>query len=298
MTNENKSELTLLLVDDEHEFRQATATALQRRGFKVSQAESGERALALIRATRFDIVVLDLRMEGMDGIETLQQIRQEQHDLPVVILTGHGGFDDAWTGIQLDIVDFLQKPVEIDRLAATIRRRLAGGTRSTLRESTIGELMVPVTSYGRVYDDQPVREAMALLGRPPSEGSTGSTAGRRSVLVFDRRERFVGCLRITDLLQLVVPPFLRDSPYASFFTGMFLAQCKVVGNEPVGALLEERHAVDIEAPLLQAVHLIVSHRLINLPVFRDGELVGVLRDMDLLHEIAAMIASGGQHPDH
>ncbi len=216
-------EIELLLVDDEAEFREATARALERRGFRVIEAESGERALERIGSAAPDIVVLDLRMEGMDGIDTLTRIRKERRDLPVVILTGHGRFDDVLQGINLNIVEFLQKPVDVERLAALIRKLLSEGTKKPLRERTIGELMVPVSSYRRVYGDQPVREVIAELREAMFQNVTGKVAeqGHRSLLVFDRQENFLGCLRVIDL---VLPSFLRESPYSSYFTGMFLAQ--------------------------------------------------------------------------
>jgi DNA-binding response OmpR family regulator len=289
-------EIALLLVDDEAEFREATARALQRRGFRVLQAESGERALEQIRSEPPDIVVLDLKMEGMDGIDTLTRIRELQRGLPVIILTGHGSFDDVLQGMNLNIVDFLQKPVDVERLAALVRRLLSEGRQTRLRERTIGELMVPVDSYRRVYGDQPVREVIVELREALFQKVTGKVAeqGHRSVLVFDRQENFLGCLRITDLIDLVLPAFLRDSPYASYFTGMFLAQCKTVGNQPVSEVLGSQPTVEIDAPLMEAVYLMVGNYLINLPVTRDGELVGVLRDKDLLMEIAGAIA--GEKP--
>jgi len=284
-------EIKLLLVDDEPDFRTATGQALERRGFAVQLAESGERALQLIRSAPPDIVVLDLRMEGMDGIDTLVEIRKDQKELPVVILTGHGGFDDAMIGIRLEIVDFLQKPVDVAHLAARIRSLLARG-RSPLRERGIGELMVPASAYQRVYADQPMREVVGILREELFKGEVGKVVeqGRRTVLVHDRRERFVGCLRLNDLLGVMVPPFLRDSPYSSYFTGMFLAQSKVVGNQLVGELVSPDPRIDVGAPLMEALALMVAHRLINLPVFEGGQLVGILRDKDLLLELAGNVA--------
>jgi DNA-binding response OmpR family regulator len=291
-------EIELLLVDDEAEFREATARALERRGFRVIQAESGERALERIGSGAPDIVVLDLRMEGMDGIDTLTRIRQERRDLPVIILTGHGRFDDVLQGINLNIVDFLQKPVDVERLATLIRKLMSEGRKKPLRERTIGELMVPVSSYRRVYGDQPLREVIVELREAMFQNVTGKVAehGHRSVLVFDRQEMFLGCLRIIDFIDLVLPTFLRESPYSSYFTGMFLAQCKMVGNQPVSEVLGSQPTVDIDAPLMEAVYLMVGNYLINLPVMKDGEIVGLLRDKDLLLEIAAAIAGEREKP--
>lgn len=284
-------EIKLLLVDDEMEFRLVTTQALTRRGFSVVEAESGERALELLREELPDIVVLDLRMEGMDGIDTLIHIRKDHKNLPVLILTGHGGFDEAKIGIRLGIVDYLQKPVDVSRLAARIRKLLERGRGQPLNERTIDELMVPISAYQRVYDDQPVREVITVLRDALFPGISGKVTeeGHRTLLVFDRHERFVGCLRLNDLLEMMIPEVMRQSPYVSYFTGMFLAQCKVVGNQPVGDIIGKQNTIDPRAPLMEALCLMVSNKLINLPVVQGGELVGMLRDKDLLLEIALSI---------
>jgi CheY-like chemotaxis protein len=291
------NQIRLLLVDDDGGFRSATSQALARRGFSVRQAESGERALELIVAETPDVVVLDLRMPGMGGMETLERIRAGHVDLPVIILTGHGDYAAALEGIRLQVVDFLQKPVDVAELAARIRRLLTGERRSPLRERAIAELLVPATAYRRVQADEPVRRVIGVmrdeLFPPGSEGSVREQ-GRRTVLVYDGGECFVGCLRLGQLLELVLPPFLRQSPYASFFTGMFLAQCKVVGHQPVGELVTDHSSVAIDAPLIEAIHLLVTRRLINLPVMRGGELVGLLRDKDLLLEVAEAVLGGAR----
>jgi CheY-like chemotaxis protein len=286
-------QIKLLLVDDEDEFREATGKALGRRNFAVTTAESGERALELLREARPEIVVLDLRMGGIDGIETLKRLRQEHAELPVVILTGHGGFDEAVAGIKLQIVDFLQKPVSVAFLAARVRALLARGSRGPLKERTIAELMIPAAAYRRFYADQPLREVLGPLRDELFKGSAGKVTeqGRRTVLVYERgSEEFVGCLRLGEILEMVLPSFLRDSPYASFFTGMLVAQSKVVGSALVGDYARREPSVELEAPLMEALNRIVTSRVINLPVLRNGgELVGVLRDKDLLLEICGHV---------
>ena len=113
--------------------------------------------------------------------------------------------------------------------------------------------------------------------------------GRRTVLVYDRQDNFIGCFRPNDILELAIPSALKDSPYSSYLTGMFVAQCKIVGNQPVRCFLNNQSSINIEAPLMTAVHLMVSEKLINLPVLQEGRLVGLLRDKDLLLEISNLV---------
>lgn len=283
--------ITLLLVDDEQEFREATAQALGRRGFSVKQAASGKQALEVLAAGLPDLVILDLRMEGMDGMETLKAIRQLHGDLPVIILTGHGGFEDAVSGIKLRIVDFLQKPVDVEQLGRHVRSLVAKGHGRPLREKSIEELMIPLDSYTRVDEHLSVREVVRVLRDSLLSSSTVKITeqGHRSILVYGKDSSFRGLLRIGDILDLVLPDFLKASPYTTYFTGMFLARAKLIGNLEVSELLEDIVSIDIKAPLMEAVALMASHSLINLPVTRDGEVVGVLRDKDIIIEVAELL---------
>jgi DNA-binding response OmpR family regulator len=286
-----KKEIKLLLVDDEEDFRLAASRALGRQGFSVLPAESGERALQLLRSEQPDVVVLDLRMEGMDGISTLEEIRKTSPDLPVIILTGHGRYEDALAGIKLKVIDFVQKPVDMQELGDHIRGFFAQEKRIALHEKTISELMVPASRYRRVYVDQPLREVVDVLREAIRKPSADAELdrGRRTLLVFDRRETFVGLIRAEDIVRVMIPQFLLESPYSSYFTGMFLAQAKVVGKLPIDEIVRRHPGIDTGAPLMEALHLMIVGHLSHLPVLQKGELVGLLRPEDLFKEIASPI---------
>jgi CheY-like chemotaxis protein len=282
-----RQKIKLLLVDDEKDFRSAASRALGRLGFSVSEAESGEQALRAIRAETPDVVVLDLRMEGIDGIRTLEEIRKIRPDLPVIILTGHGRYEDALAGIQLRVVDFFQKPVDMRRLGERIRSILTEGGKAPLREKTIAELMVPAPQYRRVYASQNLREIVGVLAESMQRTTdAGDDRGKRLLLVFDGKDNFIGMIRAEDIVRVMIPKFLLESSYSSYFTGMFLAQSKVVGTLPIGEIVRGHSGVDIEAPLMEALHLMVSENLGHLPVMQKGVLVGILRPEDLFREIA------------
>ncbi len=289
--NNDISSIKLLLVDDEEEFRDAASTALGRQGLQVVEADSGERALEILDTTKPDIIVLDLKMAGMDGIATLRELRRTNQELPVIILTGHGRYEDALAGIQLGVVDFVQKPVDLKRLGARIREMVAGGRQPPLKEKAIAQLMVPEDLYHRIYTDQTLREAVSELQVAQRRQMSGGDQdrGRRVLLVFDRQEHFVGLLRAEDIVRALIPQWL-DTPYSSFFTGMFLAQAKVVGELPIGQFVRAPIAVGADAPLMEAAYLLVSRHLSHVAVMRDGKLVGMLRPEDLYKEIATPFA--------
>ena len=107
----------ILLVDDEPEFVESLAERLRIRGFTTAVAPDGARALELIRSQRFQGVVLDVMMPGMDGVETLRQIKKVDASLEVILLTGHARTEVALEGIQEGAFDYLIKPVDIDELS-------------------------------------------------------------------------------------------------------------------------------------------------------------------------------------
>jgi len=277
-------------VDDEAEFRQAASRALTRQGFAVTEAASGDQAIEVVRAEPPDLVVLDLRMEGKDGIATLRELRQFQPTLPVIILTGHGKFSDAMAGIRFEVVDFVQKPVDLKKLGERIRRLLAQERGAPLRERTIAELMVPAEGFVRVYTDQTTQQVVEAL-RKSGQGirSDGSDPRRGTLLVYDRRENFAGLIRLRDVVWMMVPAFLQQSPYSSYFTGMFLAQTKVVGSHLVESLIRQRPEIEVDAPLMEAVHAMAAYRVGTIPIVQNGRLVGVLRAEELFAELARSI---------
>ena len=111
----------VLLVDDEEEFTQLLARRLETRGMKVAAVTCGEEAVALVDKRVFDVAVIDLSMPGIDGIETLKQIKTRRPDLEVLMLTGHATVAGGIEAMKQGAHDFLQKPVDIDELLGKIR---------------------------------------------------------------------------------------------------------------------------------------------------------------------------------
>ena len=118
MAEEMKAKV--LLVDDEEDFLQTLAERLQTRGLKVATASSGEKALANIEGEVFDLIVLDLAMPGLDGLETLKRIKARQPDAEIIMLSGQGSIRTSIEAMKLGACDFLQKPVDINELMSKI----------------------------------------------------------------------------------------------------------------------------------------------------------------------------------
>ena len=112
----------VLLVDDEREFVQTLSERLLMRDMGSAIAYDGESALELIREDEPEVMILDLRMPGIDGIEVLRRVKQTNPDVEVIILTGHGSEADRESCMGLGAFAYLQKPVDIDKLSETIKR--------------------------------------------------------------------------------------------------------------------------------------------------------------------------------
>lgn len=110
----------ILLVDDEDEFINALTQRLEVRGLNVTGATRGEDAVDLISNQSFDIIVLDLAMPGMDGLETLKKIKEKDPDVEIVMLSGQGNIKSGVEAMKLGAEDFLEKPVDIKDLLKRI----------------------------------------------------------------------------------------------------------------------------------------------------------------------------------
>jgi len=117
---ENPEGIKLLLVDDEVGYLEVLSKRLTRRGFEVTTASSGAEAIRAARRWDFDVAVVDLKMEDMDGIEVLKVLKKMVPDLHVIILTGHGSERAAREGIAQGAFDYLIKPVGLDPLIVRI----------------------------------------------------------------------------------------------------------------------------------------------------------------------------------
>jgi DNA-binding NtrC family response regulator len=110
----------ILLVDDEVEFASALAERLQLRGYNVKTANNALEALALIHTHVPDVIILDLKIPGMDGIETLKTIKKIDSTIEVIMLTGHGDVESVAEGMKSGVFEYIMKPVDIGELTVKI----------------------------------------------------------------------------------------------------------------------------------------------------------------------------------
>ena len=114
--------IKVLLVDDEKGYINVLSNRLSKRSINATKAFSGTQAIQILRKKDFDVVVLDLKMEDMDGIEVLKIMKKMAPEVPVIFLTGHGSQEAAREGIAFGAFDYLTKPCELSQLIEKIKQ--------------------------------------------------------------------------------------------------------------------------------------------------------------------------------
>jgi DNA-binding response OmpR family regulator len=115
----------VLIVDDEKNIRLTLSMALEPLGLNIDTAINGEDALSILKTRDIDIILLDLKMPGIDGIEVLRRVREIHSDIRVIIITAHGTIDSAVEAMKLGAVDFLQKPFAPQEIREIVSRVIA-----------------------------------------------------------------------------------------------------------------------------------------------------------------------------
>ena len=118
--------MTILTIDDEENIRNGLADNFELEGYEVKQAASGEEGLKLIAEGGIDLVITDLRMDGISGSEVVKHVTTEHPGVPIIVLTGHGSIDDATAALKAGAFDFLTKPLDLDHLNKIVKNALQG----------------------------------------------------------------------------------------------------------------------------------------------------------------------------
>jgi DNA-binding response OmpR family regulator len=291
--------IRVLMVDDEEQFRATTSKILTRKGYETTMAGSGEEAIEILGKNPQDVVILDVKMPGMDGHQTLEEIKKIDAHIPVIMLTGHGALESAKESLKLGAVDYLSKPCEIDLLAAKINDVHAMAKKGIREEKKVGDIMIPLEAYTTIDTESTVREGIERLKKSFESFTTTSKVmetGHRSILVFDRKGGLAGILSILDLIAAIRPAYL-SAPKPSmadtlqyspmFWTGLFTSQAKALMNKKIGDIMSDPPpSVDEETNLMEAADMMYTTRARRLGVTRKGKVVGVVREQEIFFEIA------------
>ena len=160
----------ILVVDDEDPVREGLAWSLRLSGYQVEGAASGAQALSLLSHSVFDLMLLDMNMPAMDGVEVMVRARRQQPDLAIVVLTGHATVDSAIAAVKAGAGDYLLKPASIQHLQAAVAKALTART-DRLRQQRV----VALLGQAAEILQPPALEtgATAAIGEPPTVLAAG-----------------------------------------------------------------------------------------------------------------------------
>jgi DNA-binding response OmpR family regulator len=193
----------ILIVDDEPNVRLGFRTTLETAGYAVDEAEDGPAALDLLERSAVRLVLLDLKMPGLDGMAVLRRLREMGNDVPVVIITAHGKIPDAVAAIRLGAIDFLSKPLTPSELRRVVREVLARHTEPASAPESEPMPSPPETGH-----------PTTLTTTPPA---LDLTSAKRAL---NRREFDRAAELLEQALDLVP-----DSPEALTLTGVLRESC-------------------------------------------------------------------------
>src|SRR5690606_19337527 len=111
---------SILIIDDERSIRNTLKELLEYEKFDVSEAEDGQEGIKKVESSKFDLVLCDIKMPKMDGLEVLEKIQEKFPELPVVMISGHANIETAVEAIKQGAFDFISKPLDLNRLLVTV----------------------------------------------------------------------------------------------------------------------------------------------------------------------------------
>jgi DNA-binding NtrC family response regulator len=155
----HQEKLKVLLVDDEQEFVESLSERLSLRNLTAGVALDGEQALEAVERDEPDVMVLDLRMPGIDGIEVLRRVRENHPGVAVVVLTGHGTEEDEKEAIRLGASAYLKKPVDVDQLVGVLHR----AWNRLKRSKDVVDTMLMAAAFAQAGETDYARDTMQEL---------------------------------------------------------------------------------------------------------------------------------------
>jgi CheY-like chemotaxis protein len=267
--------IRVLLVDDEQQFVINMARILKLRGFEVTTALNGYQAVDAVKyGGGFDVVVLDVKMPGMDGVETLGEIKKRAPDTEVIMLTGHASLESGTQAMRRGAYDYLMKPCDIEDLvekikeaheAEMIKRHPVLWPRKLVRE-------IPLQAFPKLRPGDPLEKILAVMS--PGSGEEPL----EEVHVVDEEDHLQGVITRRDLLN--------DAQKAHTETSLTWSDLvKSPGLVPRKTLQEVLRAQTVttqaNAYLTDAANQMILHNLRRMPVVRAGKMIGVIRLEDV-----------------
>ena len=271
----------ILLVDDEERFVLNLAKLLKTRGFDVSTAFQGRQALDLLSSRKeIAVVVLDVHMPGMDGIETLRHIKEMNADIEVIMLTGQATMEDGVQALRQGAFDYVQKPCDIKELEARI---MAACSVERIKRrpilwprATAGDIIL--SGFVPLLPEHPLVRALTIFNRYPSG------EGAQMLFVVDDGLRVQGIINRGDLLKAV--PKASDGDIITW--EWVQTHPDALPQIPVNLIMNRKVATATsETPLAETARLMLLHHYDTMPVVSQDTVLGIIRLRDVLRYMHA-----------
>lgn len=217
---------TVLVVDDERKMRRVLQIIMEQMGVSSMAAESGEQALQLFASEKIDLILTDLRMAGMNGVELLERIRQIDPDVPVVVLTAHGTVQTAVAAMKLGAFDYLQKPFDVGAVEVVIRNALEM-RRYRTENRFLKQQLGAVTAFENLVGGSPAMRAIyALIDQVAATKSavliTGETGTGKELVAHAIHRRGPRAEKLfVPMNCAAIPPDLLESELFGHVRGAF-----------------------------------------------------------------------------
>ncbi len=276
------TKIRVLLVDDEEPFVRGMSRLLKFRGFEVSTALNGEEAVDAIKQRGFDVVVLDIKMPGMDGIETLGEIKKLEPETEVIMLTGHASLSSGAQALRKGAYDYLMKPCDPEDLIEKIRE--ANEAENIRRHPVlwprklVGE--VALHPIRPLLPDDLVSVAIEAMRRETSEEAV------EEIFILNEEGGLVGVVTKKDLVDLA----RKAHPEENLDWNKLLENPGLLPDSPIKALMKyDPTATREDVFLTDAANQMIVHRARSMPVLGGGKVLGVIKLQDVFryleHEI-------------
>ena len=218
----------ILITDDEKSIRNILRDILEYESYKVEEAENGVDAVKTVSEKEIDLVILDIKMKGMDGIETLEKIKETKPDLPVIMISGHGTIKIAVDATKKGAFDFLEKPPDLNRLLVTVRNALKSSELERENKQIRSELHGASEIIGESAPIQKIKDTITKIAATSSrvlitgENGTGKELVARSIHSQSRR----ASKPFVDVNCAAIPAELLESELFGHEKGAFTSAVK------------------------------------------------------------------------
>lgn len=218
----------ILIVDDERGIRETLRGVLEDEGFEVETVESGEECLKSVESNNYDCILLDIWLDGIDGLETLKKLREKENDSAVVMISGHGNIETAVNATKLGAFDFIEKPLSLEKTILTVRNAINQRNLERVNENLSEQIRQEYEMVGDSIAMRALRKQISIVaptdGRVliSGESGTGKELVARAIHAQSKRKHTL----FVEINSAAIPEDLVESELFGHAKGAFSGALK------------------------------------------------------------------------